>query len=81
MRKIRLAAPDDLDAFYHISLETDHLRGDASHLYFDLRMVEYMYSAPYLKYSPQLALVVEQHNLAVGNFLVAKPEKEVSKTK
>ncbi|SDR49247.1 GNAT family N-acetyltransferase [Pseudovibrio sp. Tun.PSC04-5.I4] len=66
MNKIRRASPDDLEALYRISVQTGHLGDDASRLYIDYRMMGHIYSAPYLKYSPQLAYVIEHHNQVVG---------------
>lgn len=66
MDEIRQARPEDLDAFYHISLVTGHLGADASHLYTDPDMMGHIYSAPYLKSAPELAIVVERQNNVVG---------------
>ncbi|KZK84951.1 Acetyltransferase (GNAT) family protein [Pseudovibrio sp. Ad13] len=66
MSKIRRAVPDDLEALYRISVQTGHLGGDASHLYADYKMMGHIYSAPYLKFSPQLSYVIEHQNQVVG---------------
>ncbi len=66
MSKIRRASPDDLEALYRISVQTGHLGSDASRLYVDYRTMGYIYSAPYLKYSSQLAYVIECDNQVVG---------------
>ncbi|KZK79936.1 Acetyltransferase (GNAT) family protein [Pseudovibrio sp. Ad13] len=66
MNKIRRAGHDDLEALYRISVQTGHLGNDASHLYDDYRMMGHIYSAPYLKYSPQLSYVIERDNQVVG---------------
>ena len=66
MLNIRQANPNDLEALYHISLKTGHLGEDATHLYSDPKMMGHIYSAPYLLFEPELALVVENHNEVVG---------------
>ncbi|KZK76120.1 Acetyltransferase (GNAT) family protein [Pseudovibrio sp. Ad46] len=66
MSKIRRAGPHDLEGLYRISVQTGHLGDDASHLYADHRMMGHIYSAPYLKYSPQFAYVIESQNQVVG---------------
>ena len=69
MPSIRPAIPADLDALYEISLATGHLGGDASHLYVDAKMMGHIYSAPYLKLSPDLCFVAEDR-LGVAGFAV-----------
>jgi ribosomal protein S18 acetylase RimI-like enzyme len=66
MTKIREAKPDDLEALYHISLKTGHLGKDASHLYSESKMIGHIYSAPYLRYSPALAFVIEIDGVVLG---------------
>ena len=66
MHEIRLATPDDLAAAYEISLKTGHLGADASHQYIDPQMMGHIYSAPYLNFSPKLALVVEIKGEVLG---------------
>lgn len=63
---IRQANPGDIDALYRVSLQTGHLGGDASHLYADPKMMGHIYSAPYLRFEPDLAFVVERDNHVVG---------------
>lgn len=66
MNNIRPAKPEDLDALYHISVKTGHQGGDATHQYFDPKLLGHIYSAPYLKYEPELAFVVERDNAVLG---------------
>ena len=66
MHKFRRATPDDLNAFYQVSLQTGHLGSDARHLYADPKLMGHIYSAPYLKFSPDLAMVVERHGQVLG---------------
>lgn len=66
MGEIRQARPEDLDAFYRIAIETGHLGKNARHLYTDPNMMGHIYSVPYLKFSPELAFVVEWRNRVVG---------------
>lgn len=66
MNKIRLANVDDLDALYQIALKTGQSGRDASHLYTDPKILGYIYSAPYLFYAPELAVVVERNGEVQG---------------
>ncbi|WP_114286295.1 GNAT family N-acetyltransferase [Candidatus Halocynthiibacter alkanivorans] len=66
MHNFRRATPDDLNALYRISLRTGHLGADARHLYADPKLMGHIYSAPYLKFSPDLAMVVERHGQVLG---------------
>ncbi|MEX0349454.1 MAG: GNAT family N-acetyltransferase [Paracoccaceae bacterium] len=56
MIEIRRARPEDLDAYYRISLLTGDRGGDATQLYRRPRLMGQIYSAPYLLYSPALCL-------------------------
>ncbi len=69
MITFRAAEQDDLDRFYAISLATGHLGADASHLYDDPKMMGHIYSAPYLKFSPDLCFVAVD-DLGVAGFIV-----------
>ena len=62
----RPAVPSDLDAFYAISLATGDVGSDASHLYIDGRLLGHIYSAPYLRLAPDLAVVVEDEEGVAG---------------
>lgn len=66
MNKIRLANSDDLNALYQITLKTGNSGRDASHLYTDPKILGHIYSAPYLKFAPELAVVVERSNEVLG---------------
>jgi ribosomal protein S18 acetylase RimI-like enzyme len=57
MVTLRLFQPDDLSALYAISLATGHAGGDASRLYRDPELIGHIYSAPYARLAPDLALV------------------------
>jgi GNAT superfamily N-acetyltransferase len=58
MPTIRPFQADDLDDLYGISLATGLAGGDASQLYADPRLMGHIYSAPYARLEPALALVV-----------------------
>lgn len=66
MPTIRQVRPDDLEALYGISLATGLAGGDASHLYADSRMMGHIYSVPYARLEPELALVVEDSEGVAG---------------
>lgn len=57
MVTLRLFQPDDLSDLYAISLATGHAGGDASRLYRDPELIGHIYSAPYARLAPHLALV------------------------
>ncbi len=69
MVTFRAAEKDDLDRFYTISLATGDFGADASHLYDDPRMMGHIYSAPYLKFSPDLCFVAVD-DLGVAGYIV-----------
>ena len=69
MVTFRGAEQDDLDSFYAISLATGHHGADASHLYDDPKMMGHIYSAPYLKFAPDLCFVAED-DLGVAGYVV-----------
>jgi len=66
MTEIRQAISSDLDALYHIALKTGHFGADASHLYADHQMMGHIYAAPYLKFEPGLAFVLEHDDQVSG---------------
>jgi GNAT superfamily N-acetyltransferase len=66
MVTIRPFHADDLDHLYGISLATGAAGGDASHLYADPKLMGHIYSAPYARLDPQLALVVEDEEGVAG---------------
>lgn len=63
---IRQANLSDLEALYRVSLQTGHLGNDATHLYTDPKLMGHIYSAPYLLFEPDLALVIEVDNQVAG---------------
>jgi GNAT superfamily N-acetyltransferase len=73
MPRLRLAQDTDLDAFYAISLATGLAGDDAAHLYEDGMLMGHIYSAPYARLEPDLALVVED-DTGVGGFAVGTIE-------
>ncbi|MDP5217604.1 GNAT family N-acetyltransferase [Ruegeria sp. 2205SS24-7] len=56
MIEIRPAYPQDLDAYYRISLRTGHLGRDAGALYEDPKLMGHIHSAPYLLFSRALCV-------------------------
>jgi GNAT superfamily N-acetyltransferase len=66
MLTIRPFHADDLDDLYRISLATGAAGSDASHLYSDPRLMGHIYSAPYARLEPQLALIVEDQEGVAG---------------
>lgn len=75
MARIRLIQDTDLDALYGISLATGFAGGDAAHIYEDKKLLGHIYSAPYARLSPDLALVVED-NFGVAGFAVGTVDTE-----
>ena len=69
MPTFRPARADDLDALYAISLATGFSGGDAGHLYQDGRLLGHIYSVPYARLAPDLALVAED-DAGVAGFAV-----------
>ena len=63
---LRTGDPKDLDAFYRISLATGDLGRDASALHNFPKLIGHIYSAPYLKFAPQLTCVVEHNGDVLG---------------
>ena len=72
MITFRAAEQDDLECFYAISLATGHLGADASHLHDDPRKIGHIYSAPYLKFAPELCFVVVEEFGFAGLIVGAK---------
>jgi GNAT superfamily N-acetyltransferase len=66
MLTVRPFHADDLDDLYDISLATGAAGRDASHLYADPKLMGHIYSAPYARFDPQLALVAEDENGVAG---------------
>ena len=66
MLTVRPFQADDLDALYDISLATGAAGGEASHIYADPKLMGHIYSAPYAKLEPQLALLVEDEHGVAG---------------
>src|SRR3954447_25645883 len=69
MLTVRPFRADDLDDLYDISLATGEAGGDGAHLYVDPKLIGHIYSAPYARLEPQLALVVEDEQ-GVAGFVV-----------
>jgi GNAT superfamily N-acetyltransferase len=66
MLTVRPFRADDLDDLYDISLATGEAGGDGAHLYVDPKLIGHIYSAPYARLEPQLALVVEDEQGVAG---------------
>jgi GNAT superfamily N-acetyltransferase len=66
---IRSAVLDDLDQLYAISLATGHLGSNASHLYNDPKLMGHIYSAPYLRLSPETCFVARD-DMGIAGFIV-----------
>ena len=66
MIDIRQAKPSDLQALYQISIETGHAGVDARQLYSDQKLIGHVYSAPYLVFEPDLAIVATKADQVVG---------------
>jgi hypothetical protein len=66
MLTVRPFHADDLDDLYAISLATGEAGGDGSHLYVYPKLIGHIYSAPYARLEPQLALVVEDEQGVAG---------------
>ncbi|OAF18377.1 GNAT family N-acetyltransferase [Bradyrhizobium neotropicale] len=75
MMRIRPVRDADLDALYAISLATGSAGADAGHLYQDDRLLGHIYSAPYARLAPDLALVVEDE-AGVAGFAVGAIDTE-----
>lgn len=66
MVTLRLFQPEDLSALYAISLATGHAGGDASRLYRDPKLIGHIYSAPYARLAPDLAIVAADEHGPAG---------------
>src|SRR3569833_2308545 len=66
MLTVRPFQADDLDDLYDISLATGEAGCDGSHLYVDPKLIGHIYSAPYARLEPQLALVDEDEQGVAG---------------
>lgn len=69
MAKIRNYRETDLDALYRICLETGASGKDATPLYRDHKIVGHVYAAPYAKFSPETAFVLEDDE-GVGGYII-----------
>ena len=75
MARLRLVQAADLDALYAISLATGFAGAGAAHLYEDGMLLGHIYSAPYARLEPDLALVVEDE-AGVAGFAVGTTDTE-----
>jgi GNAT superfamily N-acetyltransferase len=66
MTTIRPVRTDDLDQIYAISLLTGDAGGDASALHRDGNLIGHIYSAPYVRLSPETAFVAEDSEGVAG---------------
>jgi GNAT superfamily N-acetyltransferase len=66
MATLRPVRADDLDQIYVISLLTGDAGGDASALHRDGKLIGHIYSAPYIRLSPETAFVAEDSNGVAG---------------
>lgn len=73
--QIRPVQPRDVDALYAVSLATGLAGGDASHLHQDGRLIGLLYSAPYARLEPGLALVAEDGD-GVAGYVVGAVDTE-----
>ncbi|HEY2481999.1 MAG TPA: hypothetical protein VGI30_07370, partial [Caulobacteraceae bacterium] len=67
--EIRPCQPGDLEAVYRICLATGDNGGDATHLYADAKLIGHIYAAPYVLFSPECGLVVED-GAGVGGYVL-----------
>lgn len=66
MDQIRPYRPEDLEGLYQVCLKTGDSGQDASHLYRDKHLLGAIYAAPYGRFSPDLAFVVEDAGQVAG---------------
>jgi len=64
--RIRNFEPADEPACYEICLKTGDNGADGTHLFFDPRVLGHIFVGPYLKYDPELALVLEDDEGVCG---------------
>ena len=69
---LRRARPEDEQAFYDICLLTGDSGLDASALYQDPKLLGHVYAAPYLRFAPEFAFVLEDEQ-GVGGYVIAAP--------
>lgn len=69
--QIRPYRPEDLEGLYQVCLKTGDSGQDATHLYRDRRLLGAIYAAPYGRYAPDLAFVVEDAGQVAGYVLGA----------
>lgn len=72
---LRRARPEDEQALYDICLLTGNSGGDASSLYDDPRLLGHVYAAPYLRFAPEFAFVLEDAG-GVGGYVIAAPDSQ-----
>lgn len=70
-RRIRPATEGDMDALYQICLKTAEAGEDGSALYSDPRLPGYLWAAPYLKFQPEFAFMLDEGGRALGYALAA----------
>lgn len=77
---IRPYQPSDLDRLYTICLLTGDNGKDGTHLYSDLKLLGYMYAAPYAILEPELCFVLaNDEDVAVGYILGTKDSASFGK--
>jgi hypothetical protein len=64
--RLRLVEDRDLNSLLAVSLATGFAGADAAHLYEDGKLMGLIYSAPYARLEPSLALVVEDEGGVCG---------------
>lgn len=69
MATIRPFQPDDLEGLYEVCLKTGDSGQDATALYRDRHLLGAIYAAPYGRFAPDLALVVEDQGCVAGYIL------------
>ena len=70
-RRIRPATESDLDALFDICLKTAEAGEDGSALYSDPKLPGYLWAAPYLKFHPEFAFMLDEGGHALGYALAA----------
>lgn len=80
MFSIRQARPSDEDALYRICLETADSGKDGTHMYRDPKIIGHIYAAPYLRYQPDLAFVLEDEEGVCGYVIGALDSRQFNET-
>ena len=70
-RRIRPATESDMDALFEICLKTAEAGEDGSALYSDPKLPGYLWAAPYLKFQPEFAFILDEGGRALGYALAA----------